>query len=431
MLELIVKLVAGLLLSVLGFYVVGKLLENKQRITNPRNIMLLSILTFIPAILYKVEYEYSYTLITCLLAIIVYQVIFKQSIYKVIISTAILMILVLTGDMIVTIFLILFIEGTTSRACWYISLLANVLVDSLVFLFISIPKFQKFLLKFVKEISKSKFMPVLFYLSAIIILISIFGMNFNMAYNKSFSFVVTSIIICLMLLVAYIFIKEKNNYERLVNEYENLHKYVQVFENWIENEQLTRHEYKNQLAVIRAMTKEKKVKDKIDSLIKTTINLNEDVVESLRYIPSGGLKGLLYYKLAIAADHKISTTIDVSKKVEKKLKKLKEDQIKDISKLIGIYFDNAIEGTSGLRKKQITLEIYEIDNKVNFVISNTFNKKSIIKNNNEKGISSKGLNRGNGLYFAKKIIDKSKYLNQQQAIINNFYIQKIILNISK
>ena len=408
MLEQIVRLFSEALVSVVGFYVINKLLSRKEKILKSRNLFFLFILTIIPTILYKVEYDYNYTLIVYLLAIIVYKSIFKESIYKMVICTGIFILLLLASDVIFGVILLPIFGGDTPRNCWYVQLLANVLVAIFVIILINIPKLQNLLCKLSQKVSKSKFMPVALFISTSIIIISIFGTNFNSIHNKEWDFIVNSVIILLLILLSYIFIKEKSNYDKLSSEYDALFEYVKVFEDWVENEQLNCHEYKNQLAVIRAMTKEKKVIDKIDSLTKTKITLNEDMIVSLKYIPNGGLKGLLYYKIAVANNKKIRVTIDVSKTVEKDLKRLSEEQNKDLSKILGIYLDNAIEATENVKKKNITLEIYKLDNEINFVISNTYNKDSIVHNNAIKGTSSKGINRGKGLYFAKKLVDKIK-----------------------
>ena len=66
-------------------------------------------------------------------------------------------------------------------------------------------------------------------------------------------------------------------------------------------------------------------------------------------------------------------------------------------------------------------------NKVSFVFSNTFKKNKNMKDRNKKGVSSKGEGRGNGLYFAEKIIKENTWLEQKQEIIDNYYIQQIII----
>ena len=105
--------------------------------------------------------------------------------------------------------------------------------------------------------------------------------------------------------LATLFIKSKNSYDKLNSEYESMFNYVQNFEDWIEKEQLNRHEYKNQLAVLRCLTSEKKVKDKIDEILEDSINVEGEVVHQLKTLPKGGIKGLMYYKSAIAQKNKI------------------------------------------------------------------------------------------------------------------------------
>lgn len=104
---------------------------------------------------------------------------------------------------------------------------------------------------------------------------------------------------------------------------------------------------------------------------------------------------------------------------------MNKEELEILSKLIGIYCDNAIEAAKETRKKIVVIEIYEYNKTVHVVISNTFNKKKDISRRYEKGISTKGVGRGNGLYFANKIISKNKWIEEKQDIIDNFYIQKI------
>ena len=96
-----------------------------------------------------------------------------------------------------------------------------------------------------------------------------------------------------------------------------------------------------------------------------------------------------------------------------------------LCKLIGIYFDNAIEAASETRKKNVLVEVYDIQKGVNVVISNTFKKGNFFENRNEKGVSTKGEDRGNGLHFAKKILLKNNWIEEKQEVVDDFYIQKM------
>lgn len=50
-----------------------------------------------------------------------------------------------------------------------------------------------------------------------------------------------------------------------------------------------------------------------------------------------------------------------------------------------------------------------------------------MKERNKKGVSSKGEGRGNGLYFASKMIGQNQWLSQSQEIIDNYYIQQLFV----
>jgi two-component system sensor histidine kinase AgrC len=233
------------------------------------------------------------------------------------------------------------------------------------------------------------------------------------------------IILASFSVITHIYIDSKNDYKVLSDEYDSLFNYVQNFEEWIEKEQLSRHEYKNQLAVLRTLAKDKKVKSKIDELLDDNINIEDEVVNKLKDLPKGGLKGLMYYKAAIAQKKKIKLVVDVSLKSKTKFKSLSEEQIKTICKLIGIYFDNAIEATVETRSKYLLLEIYELSDKINIVISNAFVMSDNFTERNKKGISTKGIGRGNGLYYASNILSKNKWLESKQEVIDDYYIQTL------
>ena len=167
--------------------------------------------------------------------------------------------------------------------------------------------------------------------------------------------------------------------------------------------------------------------DKIDEIINENINIDNEMISQLRYLPNGGFKGLLYYKIIVARNNKVNISVDVSNNVSSELKKLSLEELKIVSNLIGIYCDNAIEAAKETKRKLILIEIYYQNKDINIVISNTFNNKANITNRYQKGFSTKGEGRGIGLYFAKKMLSKNKWIEDQQEIIDNLYIQKIII----
>ena len=137
------------------------------------------------------------------------------------------------------------------------------------------------------------------------------------------------------------------------DEYDSLFKCIQTFEEWIEREQLNRHEYKNQLASLRCISKEKKVRDKIDSIISDNININSNTVNQLKPLPNDGLKGLLYYKIVVAQNNKLNVEVDISIKKFKIIKSISEEKMKIVCRLVGIYMDNAIEASIESKRKNM------------------------------------------------------------------------------
>ena len=179
--------------------------------------------------------------------------------------------------------------------------------------------------------------------------------------------------------------------------------------------------------MIRDMTKNKKIIKKIDDMLKMNINIDDEYIELLKYIPKGGLKGLLYYKIALAKNKKVKMVVEISPKIKTLIKKIPEDHLKQLCIILGIYLDNAIEAASISKKKLITIEIYEINNKMTFTISNTYNEIHAIKDMNRKGFTTKGNNHGRGLYYANKVLHKSDWLKSDQIYLNDFFIQKLYI----
>jgi two-component system sensor histidine kinase AgrC len=90
----------------------------------------------------------------------------------------------------------------------------------------------------------------------------------------------------------------------------------------------------------------------------------------------------------------------------------------DLCQILGIYIDNAIEASKLADDKKINITIVNDKEYLSFIINNSFEGQVDINKINERGFSTKGKNRGNGLYICKNII--SKYDN----IENNTYVDR-------
>lgn len=415
-------------MSVYGLYIIGKITDSNPKITNLKNFILITILSFLAAKLNNPEYNSLYTISIFALNIIVYKVIFNIKIEESLIACGILMLFTFIGDLITSISLSAFFSINEIRNTPLLYLLTTIIVSLIGIVIVKNRKFLNQFKRLYSNISKNNSISTILFLVLLIVGLSSIAYNRKDLHSFNEKYIINIIIMVIYFVLTYLFIRSQNSYDELSANYDNLFYYVQNFEDWIEKEQLNRHEYKNQLAVLRCLTKEKKVKSKIDEILEDNINIEGKVIQQLKSLPKGGIKGLMYYKVALAQKKNINVEVNVSLEAKSELSKLKEKDIRILCKLIGIYLDNAIEAAVEPRKKNILIEVYEIKQKVIFVFSNTFKKHKNFKDRNKKGISSKGEGRGNGLYFASNLIFKNNWISQKQEIIDGYYIQQLIIS---
>ena len=429
MLEVLANFVNCLITAILGFYVIKVLIKSEVKLFSLKTIILLLIETSATTYFQQIQYMGVHTLIIFCINILIYKQIFKLTLNESITANILLIILIFVSDVIISSLLKPILSVARIRTQWQIYILVNILITALIVFGFNIKKLKNSLQNFYKNISKKTLISniIFFLLLIVIICILIYNLFKSSKLNTEYIINITAVMIITILII--LFINNKNNYSKLSDEYDSLFNYIQTFEDWIEKEQLNRHEYKNQLAVLRCLTKEKSVKTKIDEILEDNINIEGEVVNQLKSLPKGGIKGLMYYKSSIAQKNKITLTVDVSLESKTILNKLTEKNIKILCKLIGVYFDNAIEAAKETRKKRILIEIYELENKVTIILSNTFKSHGNMKNRNEKGVSSKGEGRGNGLYFANKLIKENRWLSQKQDIVDKYYIQEIKISL--
>lgn len=417
--------VSSILMSYTGFYVINRITNSEIKLQTIKNNLLIILLAMATVLLHKVEYTGIESFIIFLLNIVVYKLIFKIQVEESAIAVAIMMVIMFISDMFSATILKCIFTIKEIRSTGILTFIASLIVCAIEIIIININiiklPFQKFY-----NYCKIKTSTVnIIYFIALIIGFCYF--TYNITMFNDIKYLVNALLMLCFGILSYIFINNRNNYNRLTDEYDNLFSYIQNFEDWIEKEQLNRHEYKNQLAVLYCLTKEKKVKEKINEILEDNINIGGEVINQLKLLPKGGIKGLLYYKVAIGQKKKINITADVSLENNSILNKLTEQEIRVICKLIGIYLDNAIEAAEETRKKNVLIEVYELSNKVCFVFSNTFKKKNNFDDRNKKGITTKGEGHGNGLYFASKLIDQNSFLESKQDVVDGYYIQQLII----
>lgn len=426
MLEILTKFICFIIMYFTGYFVIKKITD-KGISFSKELIFYIALLALVSIFLHKVQYTTLYTITVFLLNIVVYKKIFKIDWSHSIIATSIFMIALIPADIVVTtLFRTLFTQEQI-RIDFFISIAANTLIGLISIGLISIPFLNKLIKKFYENISRKKVLGEVLFFLLLIIGFCYLGYNYATHNINDQTYISNVIIIAIFTVITIIFIQSKNEYKHLSDEYDVLYGYVQNFEEWIEKEQLNRHEYKNQLAVLRTVAKDKAVKEKIDEILEDNVKLEDEVISKLKDLPKGGLKGLMYYKAALAKKNNIKLVVDISLKKNSYLNKLSESNNKALCHLLGIYLDNAIEAAAETKEKYLLLEIYELTDEIKIIISNSLIKSENFEKRNEKGVTTKGEGHGNGLYLAKKIIYKNKWLTSNQKVVEKYYYQTLII----
>ena len=97
-----------------------------------------------------------------------------------------------------------------------------------------------------------------------------------------------------------------------------------------------------------------------------------------------------------------------------------------LTKILGIFLDNAIEASKECPKKIIHLAFKDCDDNFQILVENTYLNKNVpIKKIFEKDFSSKSNHSGLGLWEVNKIVNHYKNLNLYTTTDNDFFTQKL------
>ena len=422
---LLIKVLGSSFMAIIALLIVRKLVESDRKIFSISNLIYFLFMILPGLVLYQTKYNLFVLLVSFFVYSIVFIKMFDLSFINSILISGVFFMLITVMDLIVASVETIFFSLTIARTNIFIAIVSNFLVGGGTYLLYSMPIIQGKIRNLCRKTNENDSLTIIIFIILLLIVISILYYNITSIFKLNLYYTITSISIAIFILLAYFYLDEKDKYQKLSDEYNILFDYVQDFENWIDDEQMYRHELKNNLSMLRSMTKNKKVIDKIDDMLKVSIIVDEEYIEDLKNVPKGGLKGLLYYKIAVAKNEKVQMIVDVSSKVTKKIERLTTKQIRNIGIVLGIYLDNAIEAAKESKRKQVTLEIYSLEEEVNFVISNTYEGNVKVEDMNKKGYTTKGKRHGKGLYYATKTIQKSKYLSTENNVLNDFFIQRL------
>ena len=427
MLLIMTNLINTLVMNTIVIIIVNKINKTKIKLFTKRNILWL-LFSVLPVFLCT---THDYNLVsTCVLPLFLVLSLSKIFNFDIITSLIIELYIILLSalpDIFGSFLLVSFVTLEEIRNTFYLMILTNTFVAlSLYFLF-DIPIVKRVLLKGIEKLQKKQHRKVILFLIFSFIAICITFFVAAKTFSPTTDYFVPSIVILIFLFLAFVYIWEIIKYDNLQLQNDILNECMENVEEYQEKQDLKIHEYKNQLSKLINKTKDENIKKEIEEILNVNFIEETKILGSLKYLPKRDIKSLIYYKILVAKKKNIDITIDISIKISKKQFNLDKHIMIQLTQLLGIYFDNAIEAAEESKKRKIVFETYIVNKNLVFVISNTYKDKIKLSNISKKGISSKGANRGKGLYFANKTINRTNNFEANNIIIGDYYIQKLII----
>ena len=238
-------------------------------------------------------------------------------------------------------------------------------------------------------------------------------------------FVVSTALIVNMI-NAYI---DKMDVDMRKDAYHRLQDYTNQIESMYSSLRSFKHDYHNIMLTLSEYIETEDINglrtyfDKEIIPLNKKLSVNTSNLNQLINIKIPAIKGIVSAKLLYAAELNITTNIEVIDEILD----IPMD-IVDLSRILGIFLDNAIEASLETETPIIQFAAISSEDEYIFIISNSFLDHGIPHAILRKStISTKGSNRGIGLYNAHEIISKYNHVLWETETTELYFIQRLII----
>ena len=201
-------------------------------------------------------------------------------------------------------------------------------------------------------------------------------------------------------------LQEKLNQEQTLR-YRDMERYSRHIEELYKEVRSFRHDYSNLLTSLRLGIEEEdmeQIKEVYDSVLKDSsekLQDNKYDLGRLVNIRDKALKSLLAGKFLKARDKKIVFNVEVPEEIQ-----VEGMRLLDFLTIVSILCDNAIEASAEASQPYVSIAFLKSGAKENFIIENSIKEEGIdVSEIFSFGVSSKGEERGVGLYTVMKIVE--------------------------
>lgn len=226
-----------------------------------------------------------------------------------------------------------------------------------------------------------------------------------------------------------------NKFQRqaMEDKYNESMEYVLRYEKIINEQGKKNHEYNNQLMVIKGyINNPERLSEYLDEVIGEHKTGQNYTVKQLGFLPDGGVKGLLYHKLSKMEDNNIKYYLYVDQNLkDKDIENFDLKTYRDLTKLLGVFLDNAIDAALKSEEKEIEVELKDKDDCLLLTISNTYDKNTDINKVGKSGFTTKGVGHGFGLSIVKDIAKTNSEIETFSSKESDKFIQTAMIYFKK
>lgn len=403
----------------------GKINNNEIKLRSVRSVFIIIIFSLLITINTNLNNSYSRAFISYVFIMINYYLIYNENFNVVFIKGTICYFLTLLFEILFSIALVP--TGIISLESFDKNIILKIcfsfLTVLLPFILLSIKKLKIFLNKLIKALDR----PII---TTIVITSSlIFASTLAYKFVAEFSskvYIDNIILIIFFISLLALIIHNRFVINNEVRKTEELLELITKYEKKNDEYRAYKHELLNNLLALKSI-KNKNTKEfdsSLDELI-SLYNTKSSGIKNIYKLPSG-LKCIVYYKLNDIDEDKYNVNVNISKQVSINLEKVDHKEYMSLCKIMGIVLDNAIEAMKNSEGKTLNIDVYKEKDNVIIEVDNTFDKSTTdITKIYNKNYSTKGKNRGLGLYLANLLLKNSKYLHMEQRIINEYFNTKI------
>ncbi|WP_438760267.1 sensor histidine kinase [Enterococcus sp. AZ194] len=240
----------------------------------------------------------------------------------------------------------------------------------------------------------------------------------------------------IFVLLSYLRVKTKELYSQQIQQLKDeqitdLTNHVEQIENLYNDIRSFRHDYHNMLISFKESIKTGDIdiiKESYETILANEqIELQDDkynltALSNLKLLP---IKGIISAKIIKALQENIQVSLEITNPITKT-----SLDIFDYIRILSILLDNAIEAAIQTSNPSISI-VFLVNNEEDeqtIIIENSCSSKQInLSKIYEWGVSTKGKNRGIGLYTLKNIFNRYNYLSLETEYLDDMFRQLITI----